>query len=247
MVFRAEGDQLAIFSGEGCTHMRSIDIKELARASGAALCGIADAAGFTGAEEGFRPVDIYPDAKSVVVFAIRLPEGVFHSRSTIPYTSMNDVALREILRVSSVISLALADARLVAVPVPSEPYEYWDRDALRGKGLISLKYAGFLAGLGVIGRNTLLCNERYGSLLKLGAVLVNAAFELDVPVEHDLGCESCGACERSCPSRAIGGGSVAQGSCRPASEGKTAKGAEIVTCFRCMAVCPRRGGWASAV
>jgi len=46
-------------------------LKSLALKSGVDLCGIAPVERFRGAPEGFRPTDIYPSAKSVLVFANR--------------------------------------------------------------------------------------------------------------------------------------------------------------------------------
>jgi hypothetical protein len=42
-----------------------------------------------------------------------------------------------------------------------EPYEYWDDKIPEGKGIISLRHAGELAGVGKIGKNNLLINTTY--------------------------------------------------------------------------------------
>jgi epoxyqueuosine reductase len=136
-------------------------IKSLARNLGADLCGIAPVERFRDAPAGFRPTDVFPQAKSVVALAKRFPEGPFHSRSLIPYTAANDVFLQEITRITVLLCAGIeAETGARAVPVPSEPYEYWDVENREGKGLLSLKHAAWLAGLGVITANSLLTNDR---------------------------------------------------------------------------------------
>jgi epoxyqueuosine reductase len=72
-------------------------IKETAFNFGAELCGIASIERFSKAPEGFRPTDIYPETKSVVVIAKKLPEGIFLSNNPIPYTVTSDIIRNEII------------------------------------------------------------------------------------------------------------------------------------------------------
>jgi epoxyqueuosine reductase len=46
-------------------------------------------------------------------------------------------------------------------------------------GLISLKYAAYQAGLGIIGENTPLITPKYGNMVWLGAISTSAEFEPD--------------------------------------------------------------------
>ena len=57
------------------------------------------------------------------------------------------------------------------------------------------------AGLGWVGKHSLLLNEQAGSWFFLGELLVNIPLPTDVPVQEQ--CQSCTACMKICPTDAI--------------------------------------------
>ena len=218
-------------------------VKDTARQLGADLCGIAPVSRFDQAPRGFHPVDLFPQAKSVLVIAKRIPEGPFQARSPIPYSVAHDLVLAEVTRLACELCDRLERlSRLCAVPVPSEPYEYWDAPQREGRGLLSLKHAGRLAGLGVMGKNTLLTNRELGNRICLGAVLLDVELPGDALVDHQLCAESCRLCIDACPVHAIGAARVNQKLCRGNSQGRTVKDEPIYTCNQCRAVCPNGRG-----
>ena len=218
-------------------------IKNLAYGLGADLCGIAPVERFDNAPAGFQPRDIFPQAKSVVALAKRFLEGPFHARSRIPYSATNDIILQEVFRLTVLLCAAIeAQTGVQAVPILSEPYEYWDAENREGRGLLSLKHAGRLAGLGTITANSLLTNNRYGNRICLGAALLDAELEGDDLAAYNFNCEQCRLCIDTCPVHAIEGGKVTQKLCRSHSEGKTAKGYPVYTCNACRRVCPNGAG-----
>jgi epoxyqueuosine reductase len=221
----------------------STAIKELVLSAGADLCRIASVDRFSVAPKGFRPTDLFPEAQSVIVFAKKLPESIFYAQSPIVYSFVDDMALHEVSRFSVRMAVLLEKQHIRAVPVPSEPYNYWDSETMTGKGLLSLKHAAYLAGLGSIGRNSLLCTPEYGNLVKLGALLVDMPFESDPMLERTMCSDKCNLCASACPVGAIHNGQVDQKKCRMHSEGSTPKGVPITICYHCRKACPNRNGW----
>jgi epoxyqueuosine reductase len=217
-------------------------VKKLAAKAGADLCGVAPASRFSDAPEGFKPADIWTGARSVVVVAKRMPEGALLAPGPVPYKFAYDTTLTAVFLLMRDLALRLQDKGVAAVPVPSEPYEYWDEENREGRGILSLKHAGMLAGLGVMGTNTLLTNDRFGNRITLGALLLGAELTGDPPAAYDLGCETCSACVTSCPSGAIGHIGVVQKKCRAFASTVTPKGYSLETCRTCRTVCPKGRG-----
>ena len=235
-------------------NMNAKMLKRLALKNGVDLCGIAPVERFREAPQGFSPVDIYPSARSVLVIAKRVPRAALLSRSPVPYTFASNVVLNEVFRITYELSLRLQDLGIAAVPIPSEPYEYWDVEKKEGRGILSLKHAGYLAGLGVLGKNTLLTNNKLGNRITLGALLLNVSLDGDPIAGYHICKESCNACITSCPAKALDGKSIVQKLCREKSQQITPKGYSLYLCNTCRMVCPagegskkKIGRWGEAV
>jgi epoxyqueuosine reductase QueG len=125
-----------------------------------------------------------------------------------------------------------------AIPIPSnEPYEYWDSENNHSRGILSLKHAAEACGLGHIGKNTLLINEKYGNRLYLGAVLTNIELTSD-PLAQNLCYEKCDICLKACPEAALDGITINQKKCRKSCGSSTPGGGFIYSCFTCRKICP---------
>lgn len=217
--------------------------KECILSLGVDVCGVANVNRFSEAPEGFHPRDIFPDCKSVIVFGIALPKGLTKVESRLIYGHFNYGTCPEVdwiaLRAAKEIERLWGG---YAVPLPSDgPYEYWDTDKLEGRGLISMKHAAVLAGLGTLGKSTLLLNEKHGNLLTLGAVLTELDLASD-PLAESICIEACNICIKNCPSQALDGHRTNQAKCRLNTYGTNARGFNTVNCNKCRVVCPMRFG-----
>ena len=229
---------IRIFSAEGRGYMTEDGIKKMAYSLGADVCGIAAADRFTGAPEGFRPNDILPGAKSVVVYGRHFSESLFAASTNVPYTLVRNKMLDMMDELSVDLCTEMEKEGLLSVPVPAaEPYDFWNPEPQHGRGILSLKHAARLAGLGFIGKNTLLINRKYGNRLWLGAIIT------DMPLESDAldtgSCfEGCRLCIDSCPQSALNGTTIEQIKCREISGTYTEGGGFVLSCNLCRKVCP---------
>lgn len=214
-------------------------VKEIVKSLGADLCGIASVERFKEAPKGFHPTDIYKDCKSVIVYIKRIPSESLFISNCIPYTFVNNVITHKVDELGFDVSLQLEKQGVMGIPIPSDdPYEHWKPESFYGRAILSLRHAGYLAGLGVLGKNTLLMNKEFGNMIQIGAVLVQAEVEED-PIATYEGCPSeCNLCIESCPVKALNGRTVNQQLCRPLSNFKSEKGYILKKCNICRKVCP---------
>ena len=74
-------------------------IKAIFIQAGADVCGAANVEAFSQAPNGFRPSDIYPDCRSVVVFAKPLPSGCMLVDPRIVYNHYGEIVKAELDRI----------------------------------------------------------------------------------------------------------------------------------------------------
>lgn len=219
------------------------EIRKKALDLGADVCGFANIDRFIDAPEGFHPCDSYRDCKSVVVIGFALPKGLFEVKPDLIYGHFNYLTTPEVDKLTMTTAKIIEDRYDgVAVPMPCDgPYDYWDSQKMEGRGLISMKHAAVNAGLGTLGKNTLLLNAKFGNRLTVGAILTNLELRSDDFAES-ICVEGCSLCIKNCPAQAIKEESVIQKLCRNNAYGKTARGFDTVMCNQCRTVCPLRLG-----
>lgn len=213
-------------------------IKGIAAKLGADLCGIAAIDRFDGAPEGFHPAAIYPQCRSVVVVAKRLPRGTGLVSPRIVYNKANDMNTFEVDRIAYLAALDIENLGGTAVPLPSDsPYDYWESDSLTGKGILSMRHAAVLAGMGSLGKNSMLINRTFGNMVTIGAILTDLELASD-PLAEDLCIPACRRCLAACPQQALDGTGARQNLCRPHTYDTNARGFGVINCNACRTVCP---------
>jgi len=217
--------------------LSSDTVKEYGSSAGAKVVGIASAGDFRLAPEGFRPADIMEGCRSVIVFGSPFPREAILG-DTAGYIDIRN-AMNE--KMSGI-------AKTVAKRIKSDGYKAQDISGMGGKwvdgmthGHISLKHAAELAGLGVIGRNQLLINDEYGSLLWLSAVLTDAVLTPDEKAQYQV-CGGCSICVETCPSKALDDPVSFEKKKCSGTMFKMADGKWEIRCFLCRKVCPCRFG-----
>lgn len=217
-------------------------IKDMLLNLGADVCGIADIGRFADAPKGFHPTDVFDRCTSVVVFGRRMPKGTAVVSPRIVYNLATDLSLIELDRIAQQAALYLEDMGATAVPIPSDsPYDYWDAETQTGRGIISLRHTAVLAGLGSIGKHTLVINRTYGTMLGFGAILTDLKLRTD-QMEMSLCIEACRICLDGCPVKALDGVTTKQALCRPHTYGTNTRGHNVTNCNKCRTNCPLAHG-----
>ncbi len=200
------------------------DVKKFGKAKGADLVGIASMDRFEGAPRQMDPRHIFPDAKAMIVCALRIPRGTllgieegtfFTSYSMMGYAGINFVSMPMVLWG---ITAHIEDQGYDAVPIANHfPWSGisndhggertgWSRPVAPDKPapdvFIPLRIAAFAAGLGQIGYSKVFLTPEFGPRQRFGVILTNAPLEPDPIFEGEL-CDRCMLCVKDCTGDAI--------------------------------------------
>lgn len=217
-------------------NISSAEVKDIARSLGADLCGIAGLDRFSQAPEGFHPLDVFPDCQSVISFAVRFPVGTLVCKTPVPYTRVRNSITARLDAMALDLCIELEKRGAAAVPIPTNE-SIWDEKTGRWRSIISQKHAAQAAGLGTIGRHSLLITPQFGSMVWLGCVLCDARLDEDALREGI--CTDCGKCVEICPVHALEGADLNQGACWDYAFGDDeSRKIWVISCHKCRDICP---------
>lgn len=180
--------------------INSNDIKKLFYHLGADLCGIASIDRFSDAPKGFHPLDVFPDCKSVISFGCRFPIRTLMCKSYIPYTRVRNSITPKMDTIALDFCIEMEKHKIRCIPIPTNE-SIWDKQTDRWRSIISQKHAAQAAGLGTIGRNSLLITPEFGNMIWLGSVLCDKELEPD-KMQNNI-CNNCNLCVNICPVNAL--------------------------------------------
>ncbi len=116
---------------------------------------------------------------------------------------------------------------------------------------VNEKQAAVLGGLGSIGKNTLLINEKYGSFLFIGDICTDAEIHIKNEIKGDI-CGDCELCRKACPGNALENGFCAErcvsaltqkkGDLTESQKHILQVSGSVWGCDICSLVCPRNKG-----
>jgi epoxyqueuosine reductase QueG len=178
------------------------ELERVARGMGAKAFGIADLPGLkTNKPDLFSRLS--GEYERAIVFGVRLQRSVLEDivdRPTPLYFHNYRQVNYQLDNVAMLIADMIQDAGFRAVAIPAS--QIVTKDPMRGH--ISHKLLGLAAGIGFIGRSTLLIHPQYGAQVRYVSVLTDMPLEPDAPYA-DAECGDCMACVAACPAKAIGG------------------------------------------
>jgi epoxyqueuosine reductase QueG len=151
--------------------------------------------GFDGGRfSGRQPRDMMPKAETVILFGTYI--GAF-------YMEHKAGAYRTTrLTLSGFYNNVVKPLAPIAGFLASEGYASHIVDTGTDDVSVPLKPLAVKAGLGWVGKNSLLLNKKYGSFLALGAILTNAKLAETYPYYGNF-CKGCTRCREACPTGAL--------------------------------------------
>jgi epoxyqueuosine reductase QueG len=179
-------------------------IKTLCHQGGCSLFGIADLRSFK-KEEIFLPSSLTDKLAYAISIGFHLSDAILEEIENQPtplyfhhYQRVNILLDTIGLNITS----AIQERGHLAIPIPASQIVDWKIQ----KSHLSHKHVAQAAGLGWIGRNNLLVNEKFGSRIRLTTILTDFPLVISSPSIKD--CGSCIDCLSVCPAGAIKGRQV---------------------------------------
>ncbi|MDR1870818.1 MAG: hypothetical protein LBS60_02640 [Deltaproteobacteria bacterium] len=183
-------------------------VKRRAKYLGASLVGIASADILNEAlEEDFRPEDVLPGCRSVVVVSLHIPDGALeimrrgvsnYSYNLFGYAYLN----RELDFLAYRLSNFIEDQGYATVPIPGRNCSIGARKP--SYGMLSFRHAAVAAGLASFGLSGLALTPQYGSRQRfLGLPTTAPLTPAETIMTPDKVCDGCLECVAHCPAQAL--------------------------------------------
>jgi epoxyqueuosine reductase QueG len=174
-------------------------MRALSRQWGGSLFGVADLRSFK-KEEILLPPSLLDRLSYGISIGFHLSDAILEEIENQPtplyfhhYQRINIL----LDTIGLIVTSTIQNLGYQAVPIPASQIVDWKTQ----KGHLSHKHMARAAGLGWIGRNNLLVNEKFGSRIRLVTILTDLPLVTNSPSIKD--CGSCLYCLSVCPAGAI--------------------------------------------
>jgi epoxyqueuosine reductase len=228
-----------------------MELKKFLREKGAALAGVGDLTGISANDPSSEAAAALDKMKTGISVAVPVPARIVEDLETAPtleylhaYDTLNSrldeivSAGEQFLRQKGFSAYAQTTGRVSA-----------DLDAECNVSALPHKTVATRAGIGWIGKSSVLVTPEYGGAVRISSILTDAPLDTDEPYKEGK-CGSCSRCAESCPAKALKGVMWKEGMkreelfdwhlCYPEQlrRMKKATGIETDLCGMCFAVCP---------
>jgi epoxyqueuosine reductase len=174
-------------------------IKALCHQWGGSLFGVADLRSFK-KDETLLPLSLIDRLSFAISVGYHLSDAILEGIENQPtplyfhhYQRVNIL----LDTIGLIVTSMIQGLGYQAMPIPASQIVDWKNQ----RGHLSHKHVARAAGLGWIGRNNLLVNEKFGSRVRLVTILTDLPLTIDSPSLRN--CGSCRACLSLCPAGAI--------------------------------------------
>ena len=192
------------------------DIRELSLEHEMDYFGVAPVERLAGAPQGWRPTDILPGARSVVVMGMRIGQGVRHVQRNVGQNSETSARygifiyqvygyniLNDKMNLAAyALGKVLEKEGYTTVPIPASP-PYNTQELL---AVFSHRHAAVAAGLGQLGWSKIVLFPDDGPKVRLVSLITEAELEPSPPYQGPRLCDpdACGrVCAKVCPTRCL--------------------------------------------
>ncbi|EGO61890.1 4Fe-4S dicluster domain-containing protein [Acetonema longum] len=181
------------------------ELTQFARNLGASLIGFAPVTRwdeFNEVEIPYRPHNIWPEAKTVIVIGVPVLLPILETTPSINYVEQYNTANILLDQIAYRLAVHLNDRGHGSMFFPRDGYGDIKILIEKPKASFSHVFAGKYAGLGTIGFNHTLLTEQYGPRVRYASVFTSLALEGGPILTREL-CTQCRDCQKVCPSQAF--------------------------------------------
>ena len=190
-------------------------IKDKARELGIDCIAIGNIERFKDSPKLMSPITYFPNAKSVIAVAMRIPRGTYrgieegthwHNYTFYSYNKLNSLFRP---RLSYELCCFIEDhgyeavAHYPAVPEGNGTMKEPVREGIPPDVICSVRIIAAGCGLGEIGFSKVFLTKEFGPRVRLGLIFTDCELEPDPIMNTGDICLHCGACTRACPGNAI--------------------------------------------